>query len=110
MSFVQVAFAIFCRSCSASGFWSAAITRWRAWLLAASLFFYGYRQWWVLSVILSYCLVDWLTGLWLQRTQHRRLALALGVGFNLAGALLLEVHAAAAADRGRAVRLDVGSA
>ena len=54
-----------------------------AWLLAGSLFFYGFRQWWVLSVILGYCLVDWLTGIWLQRTQRRRLVLAAGVGFNL---------------------------
>ena len=84
MSFVQIAFAIFLPI--VFGVWLLVRGHYAmagTWLLAASLFFYGYRQWWVLSVILSYCLVDWLTGLWLQRTQHRRLALALGVGFNL---------------------------
>lgn len=53
------------------------------WLLAASLFFYAFKQWWVLSVILTYCVVDWLTGLRLQRTTRPRLTLAVGVGFNL---------------------------
>jgi alginate O-acetyltransferase complex protein AlgI len=84
MSFVQVSFAIFLPI--VFGVWLVVRRHYAmagTWLLTASLFFYGYRQWWVLSVILSYCLVDWLTGLWLQRTQHRRLALALGVGFNL---------------------------
>jgi len=54
-----------------------------AWLLVASLVFYGFNQWWVISIIVSYCLVDWLTGLWLTRTARPRLALAVGVGFNL---------------------------
>ena len=40
-------------------------------------------QWWLTLIIVSYCLVDWLTGLWLHRTARARLALAVGIGFNL---------------------------
>ena len=53
------------------------------WLLVASLVFYGFNQWWLTLIIVSYCLVDWLTGLWLHRTARARLALAVGIGFNL---------------------------
>ena len=84
MSFVQIEFAPFLLI--VFGLWLLLRSR-RAfalgWLLAASLVFYGFKQWWVLPIIIGYCLVDWLTGLWLQRTQRPRLALALGVGFNL---------------------------
>ena len=84
MSFVQVSFAIFLTI--VFGVWLLVRGHYAVagtWLLVASLYFYGFRQWWVLSIILSYCLVDWLTGVWLHRTQYRRLALGLGVGFNL---------------------------
>jgi len=85
MSFIQIEFAYFLPI--VFGVWLFVRGRHAfalAWLLPASLFFYGFRQWWVLSIILSYCLVDWLTGLWLQTTNRRQFALTLGVGFNLA--------------------------
>src|SRR5262245_56924098 len=84
MSFVQIVFAYFLPI--VFGVWLLLRSRYAfavGWLLAASLFFYGYKQWWVLLIILGYCLVDWLTGLWLQNTARRRLVLTLGVGFNL---------------------------
>src|SRR5262245_39688824 len=84
MSFVQLEFAYFLPV--VFGVWLLVRTRYAfavGWLLAASLFFYGYRQWWVLPIILGYCLVDWLTGLWLERSERPRLALAVGVGFNV---------------------------
>ncbi len=52
-------------------------------LLVASFYFYGYQHGWWLAVMLGYCVVDWGTGLWLERTRHRRAVLALGVSFNL---------------------------
>jgi alginate O-acetyltransferase complex protein AlgI len=53
-------------------------------LLVASLIFYGFRQWWVVPIILSYCLINWATGLWILRAARPAIALAVGVGFNLA--------------------------
>ena len=85
MSFIQVQFAIILPI--VFGVWLIVRRHYAIaaiWLLGASLYFYGYRQWWVLWVILGYCLVDWLTGLCIERTRYRRLALALGVGFNIA--------------------------
>jgi alginate O-acetyltransferase complex protein AlgI len=55
-----------------------------AMLLGASLVFYGYGRWWLLLVILGYCVVDWGTGQWLTRTRYKGPVLALGVGFNVA--------------------------
>jgi D-alanyl-lipoteichoic acid acyltransferase DltB (MBOAT superfamily) len=84
VTFVQIEFAYFLAI--VFGLWILVRDRYVlsvSLLLTASLVFYGFRQWWVLSIILSYCLVDWLTGLWLARTGHRRLALASGVAFNL---------------------------
>jgi D-alanyl-lipoteichoic acid acyltransferase DltB (MBOAT superfamily) len=52
-------------------------------LLGASLVFYGYGRWWLIPIILGYCVVDWGTGLLLERTRYRRSVLALGVGFNV---------------------------
>jgi alginate O-acetyltransferase complex protein AlgI len=52
-------------------------------LLAASFVFYGYRQWWVLPILASYCLINWWIGIRLRLTSRPRLVLALGVGFNL---------------------------
>ena len=52
-------------------------------LLVASLFFYGYGRWWWLAVILGYCVVDWGTGRWLERTSRRETVLSLGLGFNI---------------------------
>jgi len=84
MSFVQVEFALFLPI--VFGVWWLFRTRYAfvlGWLLFASLYFYSFKQLWVLPIILGYCLVDWLTGLWLERTQRRRLVLTLGVGFNV---------------------------
>jgi alginate O-acetyltransferase complex protein AlgI len=84
MSFVQIAFAIFLPV--VFGVWLLVRNHYAVagvWLLTTSLIFYGFNQWWVLPIILGYCLVDWLTGMWLTRTRHRKLVLILGVGFNL---------------------------
>jgi alginate O-acetyltransferase complex protein AlgI len=85
MSFIQIAFGYFLPI--VYGLWMLVRDRYLLavpLLLTASLLFYGYNQWWVLPIILSYCFVDWLTGVWLERTNHRRLVLAAGVTFNLA--------------------------
>jgi alginate O-acetyltransferase complex protein AlgI len=52
-------------------------------LLLASLFFYGYGRSWWLAIILAYCVVDWGTGRWLERTSRPRTVLALGLSFNV---------------------------
>ena len=84
MSFIQIEFVYFLPV--VFGIWLLVRGNYPmalAWLLAASLFFYGFKQWWILPIILACCLIDWLTGLWMQKTRRRRLALTLGVGFNL---------------------------
>jgi D-alanyl-lipoteichoic acid acyltransferase DltB (MBOAT superfamily) len=84
MSFVQTAFAFFLPV--VFGVWLLVRRHYTVaavWLLVASLVFYGFGQWWALWIILLYCLVDWLAGLAIARTEYRRLSLALGVGFNL---------------------------
>jgi D-alanyl-lipoteichoic acid acyltransferase DltB (MBOAT superfamily) len=52
-------------------------------LLAASIVFYGYHHWWLLGLLLAYCLVNWAVGCWIERGRRPKLALTLGVGFNL---------------------------
>ena len=52
-------------------------------MLALSLLFYAYGHWWPLIIILMYCVVDWLTGIWLERSARKRLVLACGVAFNV---------------------------
>jgi len=52
-------------------------------LTLASLVFYGYRHWWMILLILSYCLVDWTVGRRLAEAR-RRWVLAVGLGFNIA--------------------------
>jgi alginate O-acetyltransferase complex protein AlgI len=54
-------------------------------LLAASLFFYAYHAWPLVFLVLAYCVVDWLAGLWIARSRRPGVPLALGVAFNLAG-------------------------
>ncbi len=54
-------------------------------LLAASLVFYAYHAWYLVFLILAYCLVDWAVGLWIARSRRPGLPLAVGVVFNLAG-------------------------
>jgi alginate O-acetyltransferase complex protein AlgI len=53
-------------------------------LLGASLVFYGWGRPAVVGVITMYAVVDWSVGVWLGRTLRRRLALLLGLIFNLA--------------------------
>jgi alginate O-acetyltransferase complex protein AlgI len=52
-------------------------------LLVASLVFYGYHQWQLLPLLLTYCLVDWGVAGWLVRSRRPGWVLALGVAFNL---------------------------
>ena len=85
MSFIQRDFAWFLLA--AFGLWWFARGHYAlrlAAMLAASLFFYAHDHRWFLAIIIAYSAADWGTALWLERTRHRRLALATGVGFNLA--------------------------
>jgi alginate O-acetyltransferase complex protein AlgI len=52
-------------------------------LLVSSLVFYGYHYWPLLFLILAYCVVDWAVALWIGQSRRPKLALALGVAFNL---------------------------
>ncbi len=84
MSFTQTEFVyflliVFCGWLVVRRHYAASLT----WLLVASLVFYGFNHWWVLPILLAYCVVDWLTGLWLARTARPRVALAVGIGFNV---------------------------
>ena len=80
-----------------------------AWLLAASLFFYGFKQWWILPIIL---------GLLLGRLADRDLdaedppqaaRVDAGRWLQSSGLELLEVHAARRRDFGRTGRLERAS-
>src|SRR5262249_26724674 len=53
-------------------------------LLGASVVFYGYHSWPLLSLVLAYCFVDWLAACRLARSRRPGAVLALGVTFNLA--------------------------
>ncbi|HEY4285192.1 MAG TPA: MBOAT family O-acyltransferase [Chthoniobacterales bacterium] len=52
-------------------------------LLGASLTFYGWRHPAVVGIILTYALVDWAIGVWLEQSNRRRLVLFVGLTFNL---------------------------
>lgn len=52
-------------------------------MLIGSLIFYSHHRWWLLGLILSYCLVDWVVGLGLCSRRWPRAWLTLGIGFNL---------------------------
>jgi D-alanyl-lipoteichoic acid acyltransferase DltB (MBOAT superfamily) len=52
-------------------------------LLTSSLIFYGYHQQWLLALLVAYCVVNWAASCTIARRRRPRLALALGVGFNL---------------------------
>jgi alginate O-acetyltransferase complex protein AlgI len=54
-----------------------------AFMLAGSLVFYAYNQWWTISIILAYCFMGWSIGLLLARVRRRRAVLMLGLGFNI---------------------------
>jgi alginate O-acetyltransferase complex protein AlgI len=53
-------------------------------LLTASLVFYGYRQWYLLPILLTYCVLDWAAAIKIERSPRPRMWMALGVTFNLA--------------------------
>src|SRR5262245_28436531 len=52
-------------------------------LLTASVVFYGFHYWPLLFLLLTYCVVDWGTALWVEHSRRPRLVLGLGVAFNL---------------------------
>lgn len=54
-----------------------------AWLVAASLVFYGYHRPSFLLVLVTSVLVNYGLSLAIQRTRHRRLLLWIGLAFNL---------------------------
>ncbi|MGF1582221.1 MAG: MBOAT family O-acyltransferase [Gemmataceae bacterium] len=54
-------------------------------LLVASLVFYAFHQWELVFLILAYCLVDWIVGLWITNSKQPMMWLSAGVIFNLAG-------------------------
>jgi alginate O-acetyltransferase complex protein AlgI len=84
MTFTEVPFwtltaAVFC-------LWLAVRHNYRATiavLLAGSIVFYGYHYWPLLFLIFAFCLIDWTTALWVERSRRPRLALGVGVTFNL---------------------------
>ena len=84
MSFVEPAFAYFLPIFI--GLWLLTRGRYLPQLfvmLACSLVFYAHNRWWLLGLIISYCIVDWATALQLHRSGRPALWLTLGVGFNL---------------------------
>lgn len=50
---------------------------------AGSLVFYGFHYWPLLFLLFTYCLVNWLVGIWTERSSRPRLVVGLGVTFNL---------------------------
>ena len=40
-------------------------------LLGASLVFYGYKQWYLLPILLTYCVLDWATAILIERSSRR---------------------------------------
>jgi alginate O-acetyltransferase complex protein AlgI len=67
--------------------------RWRnAWLLAASLVFYGWGEPFVVTVMLASVAANWAFGLWVARAPTARLPLVATLAFNL-GLLVLFKYA-----------------
>lgn len=54
-------------------------------LLSASLLFYAYNHWFLLPILLAYCLVDWFVAVRLERSARPKAWVWFGVGFNLLG-------------------------
>jgi D-alanyl-lipoteichoic acid acyltransferase DltB (MBOAT superfamily) len=52
-------------------------------LLSASLLFYAYNHWFLLPILVAYCVVNWLVALRTERSTRPRLVMILGVTFNL---------------------------
>ncbi len=54
-------------------------------LLGASLFAYGFHQWLLLLLLLTYCVVNWTLALWLAKSSHPGRVLGLGIALNFLG-------------------------
>ncbi|MBN9122667.1 MAG: MBOAT family protein [Planctomycetes bacterium] len=52
-------------------------------LLAASLLFYAYNHWFLLPILLAYCVINWFVALRTERSSRPRLVMLCGVAFNL---------------------------
>lgn len=52
-------------------------------LVFASLVYYGHDHWWLVFLILSYCVVNWSVAIWTARSRVPRAPLTVGVTFNL---------------------------
>ena len=52
-------------------------------LLTSSLVFYGFNQWYLLPILLTYCVLNWAVAIWTERSRRPRLWMTLGVTFNL---------------------------
>ncbi len=52
-------------------------------LLSASLLFYAYNHWFLLPILVAYCVMNWLVAGRLSRSPRPRCWLTVGVGFNL---------------------------
>lgn len=52
-------------------------------LLTSSLVFYGFKQWYLLPILLIYCVLNWAAAIWIERGRMPRLWMTLGVTFNL---------------------------
>ena len=66
--------------------WRLVRTRERsvvALLLSASLLFYAYNHWFLLPILLAYCVVNWFVARRLEHAARPRLWVGIGVGFNL---------------------------
>ncbi|MDZ4286418.1 MAG: MBOAT family O-acyltransferase [Prosthecobacter sp.] len=84
MTFVESDFAVFLLAFIAMWWATRRNYQWRlGGTLGLSLIFYGYHHWWFVPVILAYCFVDWGAALLIERSPHRKLILALGIGLNL---------------------------
>ncbi len=54
-------------------------------LLAASLLFYAYNHWFLLPILLAYCVVNWFVAIRTERSVRPRVWMLGGVAFNLLG-------------------------
>ena len=52
-------------------------------LFTASLLFYGLNHWKLLPILSAYCLVNWLIGCWIPKSNQPRGVLTFGIVFNL---------------------------
>lgn len=68
--------------------WRLVRTRERsvvALLLCASLLFYAYNHWFLLPILLAYCVANWFVARRLEHSSRPRFWVGMGVSFNLLG-------------------------